>query len=172
MNHLVRSAAKAYKCMLGLIVVAIFIDILLQVASRMTPGNAISWTIEIGEILLAALIWLGISVGVSTDSHIRFDMVYTLMPAWMKRAATVVSHAVFAAFLLILARQTLVLLEFYQRTESMTPVLRWSKYWTKMPMLIGCCIAALNLIVQMILVASGKKPAPGVQQLPAETEVR
>ena len=48
----------------GFILICIFVDVALQVTSRLTPGNAIFWTVEVGEMLLAALIWMSIGPAV------------------------------------------------------------------------------------------------------------
>ncbi|MDR1317771.1 MAG: TRAP transporter small permease subunit, partial [Spirochaetales bacterium] len=58
----------------AVLLICIFIDVALQVISRLTPGNAIFWTVEMGEILLAALIWMSVGPAVLRNSHVRFDL--------------------------------------------------------------------------------------------------
>ena len=63
-----------------LIMILILIVVFLQIMSRVIPGNAISWTIEVGEMLLSALIWLAISVGVTNNAHVSFDLIVKNLP--------------------------------------------------------------------------------------------
>ena len=80
-----------------------FINVLLQILTRITPGNAIPWTVEMGEILLAAIIWMGLGLGVLTNTHVRFDLILTKLPRRQKKILYIIGNIVFAVFLLILA---------------------------------------------------------------------
>ena len=64
-----------------IIVIILFGDVLLQILSRVLPGNALPWTNEVGELGLGALIWFGISVAVRDNNHVRFDLVIKKLPA-------------------------------------------------------------------------------------------
>ena len=70
MNTILKAIKKIGEVMITLILIAIFLDICLQVLSRLLPGNSISWTIELGEILMVYLVWLGICVVSVANGHI------------------------------------------------------------------------------------------------------
>ena len=57
-----------------MIMVIIFVVVLLQILSRILPGNALPWTVEVGEILLGFMVWFGISVAARNNNHIAFDL--------------------------------------------------------------------------------------------------
>jgi TRAP-type C4-dicarboxylate transport system permease small subunit len=138
----------------------IFTDVILQVISRLTPGNAISWTVEMGELLLATVIWLGIGLGVQCFSHVRFDLLLYKMPKKMRKYLYIASNIIFAVFLFIMAVLTLRLLDFYILTNARTTVLRLPKLYVKLPMLIGCIVGTIRLLIQSWLLATSRIPIP------------
>jgi len=142
----------------SLLVIMIFLDILLQVISRLTPGNAISWTLEVGQMLLAAVIWMGIGPGVSDDAHVRFDLILNKTPPKTRQYMIAIGDIIFACFMITLAVFTVQLLRFYAGNNSRTTVLGWSKAIIRLPMLIGCLVAAGKLLYQSVLIFMGKNP--------------
>ena len=142
-----------------------FINVMLQITSRLTPGNAISWTVEMGEILLAGIIWMGIGMGVLNNTHVRFDLILTKLPHKQKRIFYIIGNIAFAIFLLILAYYTVNLLAFYIRSNTRTPSLRWNKAFIRAPVLIGCVIGAARMLIQAWLFATEKIPLPIDEQL-------
>ena len=142
-----------------------FINVMLQIISRITPGNAISWTVEMGEILLAAIIWMGIGIGVVNNTHVRFDLILTKLPHKPKKIFYVIGNITFAIFLIILAYYTINLLFFYVRSNTRTPSLRWNKAIIRAPVLIGCLIGAARMLAQAWLFATEKIPLPIDEQI-------
>ena len=139
---------------------AVFVNVMLQIVSRLTPGNAVPWTVEMGEILLAAIIWMGIGLGVVNNSHVRFDMLLTKLPHRTKKIFYVVGNIIFAVFLLILAYYTISLLSFYIKSNTRTPQLRWNKAYIRLPVLVGCVVGATRMLIQAWLFAKEKMPLP------------
>ena len=159
------------------LMLAVFIDVMLQIISRLAPGNAISWTVEMGEILLAGIIWMGIGLGVLSNTHVRFDLLLTKLSPKTKKIFYVVGNIVFAMFLLLLAFYTIRLLSFYIRSNTRTPSLRWNKAFIRWPVLVGCVVGALRLSIQAWFFATGKEPIPGNTEVEearalAEAELR
>ena len=144
----------------GLLLLAAFINVMLQIISRVTPGNAISWTVEMGEVLLAAIIWMGIGLGVVNNTHVRFDLILTKLPHRPKKILYIIGNIVFAIFLLILAYYTVNLLAFYIKSNTRTPSMRWNKAIVRTPVLIGCLIGAVRMLIQAWLFATEKLPLP------------
>jgi TRAP-type C4-dicarboxylate transport system permease small subunit len=144
----------------GILLIGIFIDVALQVISRLTPGNAIFWTVEMGEILLAALIWMSVGPAVLRNSHVRFDLILLKTPPKLRKYLYVSGNIVFAVFLVMIAVILVQLMDFYKNHNTVTTSLQWNKFYVRMPMLAGCLIGAARLIVQAWQFATGRLPIP------------
>ena len=149
----------------GMLLLAVFIDVMMQIISRITPGNAIFWTVEMGEILLAAIIWMGLGLGVVNNTHVRFDLILTKLSHKPKKVFYIIGNVVFAVFLLIMAYYAFNLLAFYVKTNTRTPSLRWNKAIVRLPVLLGCLIGAVRMIIQAWLFATEKIPLPIDKQI-------
>ena len=143
-----------------LLMFAIFINVMLQILSRILPFRVVPWTVEMGEILLAAVIWMGIGLGVLSNSHIRFDLILSKLHYKTKKKFYIVGNIIFAIFLLILAYHTVSLLGFYIKTNTRTPQLRWNRAFIRAPVLIGCIIGSVRMLIQAWLFATNKIPLP------------
>ena len=130
-----------------LLMFAIFINVMLQILSRIMPFRVVPWTVEMGEILLAAVIWMGLGLGVLNNSHVRFDLLLSKLPYKTKKIFYVVGNIVFAVFLLILAYHAISLLEFYIKSNTRTPQLRWNRAYIRSPVLIGCVIGSIRMLI-------------------------
>jgi TRAP-type C4-dicarboxylate transport system permease small subunit len=143
-----------------LLMFSVFVDIMLQIISRVLPGRALPWTVEMGEILLAGIIWIGIGYGVLNNLHIRFDMILTKLPHKTKKIFYVAGNILFAVFLIILAYYAVYLLMFYLKSNTRTPALRWNKAFIRWPVLVGCVLGAIRLLIQAWFFATEKIPLP------------
>ncbi|MFP3042074.1 TRAP transporter small permease [Treponema primitia] len=144
----------------GVFLGMIFLDVMMQIISRVTPGNAISWTVEVGEMLLGAVIWIGIGPAVLSNSHVRFDLLLNKVPLKGQRVLFVFGNLTFASFLSIMAFYTINLLSFYLKTNSVTTILRWNKFWVRLPMFVGCIIGIIRMLMQACDFATGKRKLP------------
>ncbi len=146
MKYVLRTIRSLDLTVSAFLMVLIFLDIMLQVYSRMAPGTAPKWTVEMGSILLCALLWMGLGAGVQANSHIRFDMVVAFCPPRVRKILDLFGNIVFAIFIGMLSYYTWQMLEWYFSVNSTTTILQWNKGWTKMPMLVGLLIALVRLI--------------------------
>lgn len=130
------------------ILILIFIDVMLQVFTRITPNTiAVKWTVEMGSILLCAMLWLGLGQGIANRAHIRFTMVVEMFPKKLQKIFDIIGDLVFMAFCCVLAYHTFSMLQFYAANGTATTILRWGKCWTKLPMFIGLIVAAIRLLL-------------------------
>lgn len=130
----------------GSFLILIFIDVMLQVFTRITPNTiAVKWTVEMGSILLCALLWVGLGPGITHKSHIRFTMIIERFSPKIQKIFEVLGDLVFMAFCCILAYYTFTMLQFYAANGTSTTILQWGKQWTKLPMLIGLVVATIRL---------------------------
>jgi TRAP-type C4-dicarboxylate transport system permease small subunit len=144
----------------GFILICIFVDVALQVTSRLTPGNAIFWTVEVGEMLLAALIWMSIGPAVMTNSHVRFDLVILKMPRKARKYLYIFGNIIFAFFLVMIAFFLVELMLFYKNNNTVTTGLQLNKFYVRIPMLLGCVIGTFRLLVQAWKFGTGRLPLP------------
>lgn len=130
----------------GVFLILVFVDVMLQVITRITPNTiAVQWTVEMGSMLLCAMLWVGLGPGIQHNAHIRFTMITGLFPKKVQKVFDIFSDLVFMAFCIILAYYTLTMLQFYADHGTSTTILRWGKQWTKAPMFIGLVIATIRL---------------------------
>ena len=143
-----------------LLMIAVFINVMLQIFSRIMPVRVVPWTVEMGEILLAAIIWMGLGLAVLNNTHVRFDMLLAKLPHKTKKIFYIIGNIVFAVFLCILAYHTITLLQFHLRLNNRTPMLGWNRAFIRAPVLIGCIVCSLRLLIQAFLFATNKIPLP------------
>jgi TRAP-type C4-dicarboxylate transport system permease small subunit len=140
-----------------IIMLTIVVVVFLQVLSRTLPGSAIPWTVELGEILLGALVWFGIGVGVSKNSHVGFDLlVRSFTPKW-KKIFGLLNLNLFIFYLILLGYFTLQLLGFYQKLSARTTILQIGMFWVRLPILIGCFLTLIRLVIKQVRVIQGKE---------------
>ena len=143
-----------------IIVLLLFIDVLLQVASRLTPGAALSWTVEMGSVLLGALIWMGLSVGIREEAHVRFTILSGRSSEKVQLGIRFVNNLLFIAYLLLLAVFIVQMMTTYLNLGRMSVMLGINMAWVRMPMIIGCCFSALLLLFKQVQILLGKEKRP------------
>ena len=141
------------------ILTILFIDVILQILSRVIPGNALPWTVEVGEVGLGALIWFGISVAVRDNNHVRFDLVVRGFPDKMKKYVATLGYTIFSVYLIWLAVLTVELLMQYRKLDSKTTILQISMFWIRLPILIGCVSATIRLLFKQYRILTNQEEA-------------
>jgi TRAP-type C4-dicarboxylate transport system permease small subunit len=141
----------------------IFVDIILQVVSRMTPGSAIPWTVEMGQILMVVIIWFGMSQGIRRDSHVGFDILIKNRSYKTRKTFGMIANILFIAYLVLLSFMTMNLLNFYMQKGQVTTLLHIPLYYIRLPILLGSICGIVRLIVKSYLVLTDRvemfKPA-------------
>jgi TRAP-type C4-dicarboxylate transport system permease small subunit len=141
-----------------IILVIVFVVVLLQIVSRVLPGNALSWTIEVGETLLGFIIWFGISVAARNNNHVSFDLLVRKFPQAPKKALGLIGINLFILYLGWLALATIELLQHYVKFDSRTTILQVSMFWVRLPILIGCITTIVRLVIKNYLVITNREP--------------
>jgi TRAP-type C4-dicarboxylate transport system permease small subunit len=131
-----------------LLLFAILVVVFLQILSRVLPGNTISWTLEVSEMLLGALIWLNISVGIVSGAHVSFDLLVRRLPHRLQKTVVLVNNAIFIAYLVLLAAFTVQVLDYYLVLGARSTILQISMFWVRMPILIGCLVTIVRLCIK------------------------
>ncbi len=141
----------------ALLTLVIFLDVMLQVATRLLPFSAVPWTNELGEMLLSALIWIGVSAAVRSNNHIGFDLFVSRLSRKGKKTMGMINMGLFLAYLAILAWLTWGMMQTYLRRTAYTPILGIGMYWVRMPIFIGCILASLRLLIKEYLIITDKE---------------
>ena len=141
----------------AIITLVIFVDVMLQVTTRILPFRAFAWTNELGEIMLSALIWIGISAAVKSNNHIGFDLFVSRLSPRGKKFMGIINMALFLAYLLILAHLTWGMMQLYLRRTAYTPILGIGMYWVRMPIFVGCVMASIRLIIKEYLIITDRE---------------
>jgi len=136
--------------LISIAMIAIYGDVMLQVLGRVTPGSSFSWTVEMGQILLGALIWLGISVGVRERTHVSFTMLIELLPAKIRKCVDVLDDITFIIYLLSIAYFSYMMISTYFRLGKMSSLLHINIGFLRLPMLIGTIFGAVVLIIKVV----------------------
>lgn len=145
-----RCLQKAGEWTILLIVLSIFLVVCLQVLSRSLPGHSIPWTLEVGEILLGALIWFGIFVGIFTNSHISFDLIISKFPKKIRKFFEIINVFIFIVYLGLIAYVIIPTLQFHLKVGTQTVILGINIFWVRLPIFIGCILGVLSLLIILI----------------------
>lgn len=140
-----------------LILFAILVVVFLQIMSRILPGNTISWTLEVSEMLLGALIWINISAGIISGAHVSFDLVVRRLPRKAQKFMVLVNNGVFIAYLVLLGAFTVQVLDYYLVLGAKSTILQISMFWVRMPILIGCVLTVIRLCIKEYRVFTDKE---------------
>lgn len=141
----------------ALIMVVIFVDVILQVSTRILPFRAFAWTNELGELMLSALIWIGVSAAVKTNNHIGFDLFVSRLSPRGKKWMGVINMGLFAFYLGLLGYLTWGMMQLYLRRTAYTPILGIGMYWVRMPILVGCVLGVVRLLIKEYKIVTGRE---------------
>ena len=140
-----------------LLLFVILVVVFLQIMSRVLPGNTISWTLEVSEMLLGALIWLNISVGIISGAHVSFDLVVRRLPHRIQKFVVLLNNAIFIVYLVLLAAFTVQVLDYYLVLGAKSTILQISMFWVRLPILIGCVVTIIRLCIKEYRIFTDKE---------------
>ena len=140
-----------------LLLFVILVVVFLQIMSRVLPGNTISWTLEVSEMLLGALIWLNISVGIISGAHVSFDLVVRRLPHKAQKFVVLLNNAIFIVYLVLLAAFTIQVLDYYLVLGAKSTILQISMFWVRMPILVGCVLTIIRLCIKEYRIFTDKE---------------
>ena len=143
--------------LVGILMAAIFIDVLLQISTRILPIRAFAWTNELGELMLSTLIWIGVSAAVKTNNHIGFDLFVSRLPKRGKKFMGLINNGLFTTYLIILGYLTWGMMQGFLRRSTVTPILGIGFYYVRMPILIGCVLGVVRLLFKQYRIATDKE---------------
>ena len=135
----------------------IMVVVFLQIMTRILPGNPIAWTLEVSEMLLGALNWMNISVGIVNNAHVSFDLIVRRLPHKVQKAMVLINNSIFIVYLLLLGGFTVQVLDYYLVLGAKSTILQISMFWVRMPILIGCIMTIIRLCIKQYEIYTDKQ---------------
>lgn len=107
----------------GLLFAAMFIPFLLQIFMRFVLNAPLSWTEEASGIFFIWMVfWTTAFLVHHPNDHIKFDVIYSLCPPWLKRAMRITTTLLMSGLFLISLPVLIDYVLFMERHRS--PVMR------------------------------------------------
>ena len=135
----------------------IMVVVALQVLSRVLPGNTISWTLDVSEMLLGALIWINISAGIMSGAHVSFDLIVRKLPHKAQKFMVLLNNAIFIVYLVLLGAFTVQILDYYLVLGAKSTILQINMFWVRLPILVGCIMTVVRLGIKEYRIFTDKE---------------
>jgi len=133
---------------IALILAAMVIDVTIQVVMRYLVQDPPVWTEELARYLFAWDIFLGVAVAFARGSHIVVDIVALAVTGPAKRVMVILSNLLVLAFLLVLVRYGITMVEMTSNTMSVALKLNMGVVYASLP--TGAAISALYVLTRLV----------------------
>lgn len=133
------------------------IVIFAQVVTRYFLDFSLPWAEEVGRFLFLALSYLGVSVGMKRQGHLRMDIVVMYMPAPIRKVLEFLSQIITIGFFLFIVYIGITMTMKVHRIEQMAisiPLPIWT-VWACIP--FTAFLSALQGMRGLIELCTGKK---------------
>ena len=131
----------------GILLLILTLVILLQIAGRLT-GLAPIWTEEIGRFLFIWCIFLGISAGVTRDSHVGTEILASFLPARGRFVLTLIANSLFIVFCLLVFWKSMGLLKMQYVMGQRSPAMNLPMYVVGAVVPFGFALTTIRLAVR------------------------
>jgi TRAP-type C4-dicarboxylate transport system permease small subunit len=155
----------------GFGVLLIMLAVSLDVFSRSLFNRPIDGTTELAELLLVALIFLGLAAAQQQRLNYTVEIVVEMLPAGLRRACEIfgllVSLGVVAVLFWYSAQQGLKSFAANELNYGSVPFPIWP---ARLIIAVGLGLLALQLVIDVFKTLSGYAPAPQDDKLPLQGE--
>ncbi|HLQ82281.1 MAG TPA: TRAP transporter small permease [Pseudogracilibacillus sp.] len=127
-----------------------------QSISRYAFGNSFSWGSELAQYLHVWQIWIGASLAVRMQSHIKVDVFINLLPKKIKKYIDILGILAWFVFALFLAYEGTKYVIDVQASGQTSPSLKISMWIPYLAIPIGGALMCLRLIQQIYLIMTNK----------------
>lgn len=141
------------------LVVSLFVMVLLmftQSVSRYAFGNSFIWGSELAQYLHVWQIWIGASLAVRMQSHIRVDVFINLFPKTVKKYLDLIGTIAWFIFALFLAYEGTKYVMDMQASGQTSPSLKIGMWIPYLAIPIGGTLMSIRLIQQSYLILTNK----------------
>jgi TRAP-type transport system small permease protein len=139
--------------MIGMILAAMVIDVTIQIVFRYIVQDPPTWTEELARYLFAWEIFLATALAFGRGSHIVVDIVTMAVPKAVRRPMQILSSLLVLAFLLLLVRYGIAMVEMTSNTQSVALALNMGFVYASLP--TGAAISALYVLARLVDVLRG-----------------
>jgi C4-dicarboxylate transporter, DctQ subunit len=108
-------ASKALNLVAGLLFLVIFATIVAQTAMRYVFRSPLTTSQELATLAFIWLIFWTVACCLKINDHIRFDLVYELVPNWTKRLFLITCNLLFLGVFIHAANDTVQFFHFIER---------------------------------------------------------
>jgi C4-dicarboxylate transporter DctQ subunit len=122
----------------------------LQVIFRYILNNSLSWSEELTRYIFIWQIWLGTSIAMREDRHLKVEFLYNMMGPKNRKILTIFSKTVLLLFCLFLTINGGQLVLALQERHSLSTALRIPLYLVYASLPFSCFMMVLRLIPQTI----------------------
>lgn len=142
----------------------------LDVTVRALRGRPISGVFELAELSMVLLVFLGLGWTQRDSAHIRVTLLLERMPSKYQRVCEVISWAMAALLLLLLAiPSSQDAIHSFAIREFRWGYIEFPVWWAKIILAIGLWFGFLQMLVDAIKVALyGVPPKPDLPELPQD----
>ncbi|MCT8971383.1 TRAP transporter small permease [Microbaculum marinisediminis] len=148
-------AGKCDRAFLRLSVAAFVLLAFLQITTRYFFNAPLQWTEEVAVIVLTWMTYVGAWVLLRTDSHVRLEIVDSVLPARAVRVVHLVCDVVVLATLLVVIYAGFQLLPnlVYDKTPALQ--LSYAVVFSIIP--ISCVVMAVQTTAKIVSTLSGRR---------------
>lgn len=138
------------------LLVVMTLAVFLQIVTR-TLDYSLSWTEELARYCLIWLVFIGLSLAVIHQQHIKIDVISKHLNTKEKKVLALVAHLVFLAFsLVILFYSTQMVMNLFF-LEQHSPALGLPMWIVYLACPVGFCLTSFRLLQQMVLTIEDKE---------------
>lgn len=146
---MLRFLADAEERLGAFMLILLFLVVLLQIFAR-TVGWSIVWTEESSRFLFIWVIFLGISAGVSHDSHIGTNVFVDLLPKRLHKAASFTKTFLFLLFTGYMVKLSFSLLSMQLQFKQYAPATGIPGFIVSAALPIGFILTSLRLVAKLL----------------------
>ncbi|MGB4439610.1 MAG: TRAP transporter small permease [Sedimentibacter sp.] len=121
----------------------------LQVIMRYVFKSSISWSEETCRYLFIWLTFLGISYAVHNNSHIRLDIIETLIPR-TKKALEYIGDLVFLGFCVYMLKPAFKAVSFLKTSNQLSPALQFPMYLVYSALMVGLLLTICRIVQKYV----------------------
>jgi len=148
LNLISKIIERASEISLIILMFLIVVVITLQVISRYVFSAPISWTVELNIFLFAWLIFIGASVDLKEDRHVKMEIFLKRFSIRQKRIISILISFLLIIFLIILIRNNLLLYPLHCQYRTVT--LRIPTSWFNLAFTVSCMFMLLHSLQKMV----------------------
>lgn len=138
---------------IGLLLAAMVITVTIQVLFRYIVQDPPVWTEEVARYLFAWEIFLATGLAFGRGSHIVVDALLLAVPASAKRMLLVLSNLLVLAFLLVLFRYGITMVQLTSNTVSAGAEINMGLVYASMP--TGVAVSVFYVVLRLIEIIKG-----------------